>query len=68
MLSIKHVERGGTEHIIQAVRVSKQEGGVEVFGCEEAPAYRFIGNGTVYVMNDKGSTVGVYDMLGVEGR
>lgn len=78
LLTIKHIERNGYESMQQAHSVSFHPNGVEsddekkpaliAYGCtakdgavDEHGVCRY-GNGTVYVMNDAGSTVGRYSL------
>jgi hypothetical protein len=76
MLTIKHVEKCGREHLQQAHAVSFRPGTqngsnespaiLEAFGCTgtggavDENGYCKYGDGRVYVMNDSGSTVGNY--------
>jgi hypothetical protein len=56
MLTIKHVEKDGRELVFEAVDVHRIPTGQLAFGQEKV-----ITSGKVYVMNDAGRTVAVYD-------
>ena len=56
MLTIKHVEKDGTESVFEAVDLHRASNGHLAFGQEKS-----INSGKVYVMNDAGRTVAVYD-------
>jgi hypothetical protein len=56
MQTIKHVEPNGRERLIEALSVERTPEGHLVFGTEER-----ISTGKVYVMNEAGKTVAVYD-------
>lgn len=72
LLTLKHVEKDGHEGLQQAHSVSfnpgdkDKETSLEAFGCTgiggavDQDGYCKYASGTVYVMNDAGSTVGVY--------
>jgi hypothetical protein len=56
MLTIKHVEKDGRESVFEAVDLHRIPSGQLAFGQEKV-----ITSGKVYVMNDAGRTVAVYD-------
>jgi len=56
MLTIKHVMKDGRESVFEAVDLHRGSTGELAFGLE-----RVITSGKVYVMNDAGRTVAVYD-------
>lgn len=56
MLTIKHVEKDGRESVFEAVDIHRDLKGGLAFGQEKV-----ITSGKVYVMNDAGRTVAVYD-------
>lgn len=68
LLTLKHIDIDGYEHIQMAHSVAylpdKEE--LDAFGCTQIGGavdqhgYCRYGTGTVYVMNDSGSTVGRY--------
>ncbi len=55
MLTIRHVEKDGRERVFTAVAIARSDEGF-TFGTDE-----IIATGKIYVMNDGGKTVGVYD-------
>jgi nucleoside-triphosphatase THEP1 len=56
MLTIKHVEKDGRESVFEAVDIHRASTGELAFGQEKV-----VTSGKVYVMNDAGRTVAVYD-------
>jgi len=54
MFTVKHVESTGQERVFETVSVERNLDGALVFGS-------VIRTGKVYVMNDAGKTVAVYD-------
>jgi len=56
MLTIKHVEKNGKEAVFEAIDVHRTTDGQLAFGQE-----KLITSGKVYIMNDAGRTVAVYD-------
>lgn len=56
MLTVKHVERDGTERVFEAVDITRLPGGRLAFGQVIE-----ITTGKVYVMNSHGKTVADYD-------
>ena len=56
MLTIKHVEKDGREMVFEAIDVHRTIDGNLAFGQEKV-----IESGKIYVMNDAGRTVAVYD-------
>lgn len=56
MLTIKHIKRNGEESVFEAVDVHRTTAGQIAFGQEKV-----IDDGKVYIMNDAGKTVAVYD-------
>jgi hypothetical protein len=73
MLTILHKEKSGHQSLQSAKSVSFNPGStdtetsVDAFGCSgEGGAvvngYCRYGNGSIYVMNDTGATVAVYDL------
>ena len=56
MLTIKHVKADGSESVFEAIDVHRTATGELAFGQEQV-----ITAGKVYVMNDAGRTVAVYD-------
>jgi hypothetical protein len=69
MLTIKHIEKGGSEGIIEAKSVhapmDETPRKVRAFGVDDPMADEGVvtyGNGVVYVMNAHGSTVAKYDL------
>lgn len=57
MLTIKHVEKDGRESVFEAIDIHRTAGGQLAFGQEKT-----VETGKVYVMNDSGHTVAVYDL------
>lgn len=56
MQTLKHVEPNGRERLIEALSIERTPEGHLIFGTEER-----ISTGKVYVMNEAGKTVAVYD-------
>ena len=56
MLTIKHIEANGRERVFPAVSIERTITGELAFGTEEV-----IKTGKIYVMNDAGKTVAIYD-------
>lgn len=56
MLTVKHVERDGRESVFEATDIHRTIDGHLAFGQE-----RTFRTGKVYVMNDGGKTVAIYD-------
>jgi hypothetical protein len=57
MLTVKHVERGGQETVFEATDIHRSPEGQLAFG----QCARTITTGKVYIMNEAGKTVAVYD-------
>lgn len=57
MFTIKHIDERGAEHLWTAERPSFGDG---VFTSERNGETSWVAGGTVYVMNEKGSTVATY--------
>ncbi len=57
MLTVKHVERDGHESVFEASDIHRTPEGQLAFGQGE----RTVTTGKVYVMNEAGKTVAVYD-------
>lgn len=69
MLTIKHIEEDGHESVSTAREVSFTPGeGLRAFGCPgpdeggRAAGVENYANGRVYVMNESGQTVAVYNL------
>ncbi len=56
MMTIRHVEADGSERVIQVESIERNAAGELVFATHEN-----IATGKVYVMNDVGKTVVMYD-------
>ena len=56
MVTIKHMTRDGRERVFTAIATERTADGKLVFGTEEV-----INSGKVYLMNDAGKTVAIYD-------
>lgn len=56
MLTIKQIEKDGTERVFEALDIRRTKEGKLAFGSET-----IVESGKVYVMNDAGRTVAVYD-------
>ncbi len=56
MLTVKHIARDGSELVFEATDIHRTANGQLAFGQEQ-----IINSGKVYVMNDAGKTVAVYD-------
>jgi len=57
MFTVKHVERNGDEQLFEATDVHRNAEGRIAFGQVE----KQITTGRVYIMNDSGQTVAIYD-------
>lgn len=56
MFTIKHIEEDGRERFFTAQSIERNTEGQLAFGSEEV-----IQSGKIYIMNDAGKTVAVYD-------
>ena len=63
MLTVKHIRCDGSEVVFEAMDIHRTADGQLAFGQEKT-----ITDGKVFVMNDAGKTVAVYDLEKQEQR